>query len=292
MIRYFKELGVTALELLPIHGFVDDKFLLDKGLKNYWGYSSIAFFAPHPLYRARDMASAGITELKEMVKKLHRAGIEVILDVVYNHTAEGQSPRTDARVQGDRQSDLLPPHRRFAPTLFRLHRHGKQLERPSSTDAPADHGFAPLLDNGVPHRRVPLRPRFDARAVAPRRRPALGILHDHSTGSDHQPRKAHCRAVGRRRGRLSSRQFSDRLGGVEWQISRRHPFLLARPRAKSRRARLSPYRLERSLSVERSRAVREHQLHHRARRLFAAPISSATTDKHNEANGEKQPRRR
>ena len=89
MIRHFKELGITAVELLPIHAYVDDKFLLDKGLKNYWGYNSIAFFAAHPLYREKNIAGAGIRELKETVKKLHRAGIEVILDVVYNHTAEG-----------------------------------------------------------------------------------------------------------------------------------------------------------------------------------------------------------
>ena len=89
MIRHFKELGITAVELLPIHAYVDDKFLLDKGLKNYWGYNSIGFFAAHPLYREKNVAGAGIRELKETVKKLHRAGIEVILDVVYNHTAEG-----------------------------------------------------------------------------------------------------------------------------------------------------------------------------------------------------------
>jgi isoamylase len=89
MLRHFKELGVTAVELLPIHGFIDDKFLLDKGLRNFWGYNSIAFFAPHPLYRSRDLPGAGVREMKEMVKRLHKAGIEVILDVVYNHTAEG-----------------------------------------------------------------------------------------------------------------------------------------------------------------------------------------------------------
>jgi glycogen operon protein len=82
MLRHFQDLGVTAVELLPIHGFVDDKFLVDKGLKNYWGYSSIAFFAPHPRY-------GSLRDLKEMVKRFHSAGIEVILDVVYNHTAEG-----------------------------------------------------------------------------------------------------------------------------------------------------------------------------------------------------------
>jgi glycogen operon protein len=89
MIQYFKQLGVTAVELLPVHAFVDDKLLLDKGLRNYWGYSSIGFFAPDTRYRTRDAAGDGVREFKGMVKALHAAGIEVILDVVYNHTAEG-----------------------------------------------------------------------------------------------------------------------------------------------------------------------------------------------------------
>ncbi len=89
MIRHFKELGVTALELLPIHAFVDDKFLLDRNLRNYWGYSSIAFFSPETRYRRREYAGSGVREFKGMVKTLHAEGIEVILDVVYNHTAEG-----------------------------------------------------------------------------------------------------------------------------------------------------------------------------------------------------------
>ncbi|HEX4338796.1 MAG TPA: glycogen debranching protein GlgX [Polyangiaceae bacterium] len=89
MIRYFKELGVNAIELLPVHAFVDDKTLLDKGLRNYWGYNSIAFFAPESRYRSVDEPGEGVREFKEMVKRFHAAGIEVILDVVYNHTAEG-----------------------------------------------------------------------------------------------------------------------------------------------------------------------------------------------------------
>ncbi|HEX4446731.1 MAG TPA: glycogen debranching protein GlgX [Polyangiaceae bacterium] len=89
MLEYFKELGVNAIELLPVHAFVDDKTLLDKGLRNYWGYNSIAFFAPETRFRSVDVPGAGVREFKEMVKRLHRAGIEVILDVVYNHTGEG-----------------------------------------------------------------------------------------------------------------------------------------------------------------------------------------------------------
>ena len=85
IIDYLKRLGVTSLELLPVHAFVDDRHLTEKGLRNYWGYNSIGFFAPD----ARYSASGSISEFKTMVKTLHSAGIEVILDVVYNHTAEG-----------------------------------------------------------------------------------------------------------------------------------------------------------------------------------------------------------
>ncbi len=89
IINYFKELGVTAIELMPIHHFAHNKFLLDKGLSNYWGYNSIGYFAPHAEYSASGVTGEQVTEFKEMVKAYHRAGIEVILDVVYNHTAEG-----------------------------------------------------------------------------------------------------------------------------------------------------------------------------------------------------------
>lgn len=88
-VQYLKELGVTALELMPVHQFVHDKFLADKGLTNYWGYNTIAFFAPDVGYAANKDHGGQVTEFKQMVKALHQAGIEVILDVVYNHTAEG-----------------------------------------------------------------------------------------------------------------------------------------------------------------------------------------------------------
>jgi glycogen operon protein len=88
-IAYLTELGVTAVELLPVHHFADESFLVDRGLSNYWGYSSIGFLAPHALYSASGMRGQQVSEFKGMVKALHRAGIEVILDVVYNHTAEG-----------------------------------------------------------------------------------------------------------------------------------------------------------------------------------------------------------
>ncbi|MGH8531724.1 MAG: glycogen debranching protein GlgX [Gammaproteobacteria bacterium] len=86
VIEYLQRLGVTAVELMPVHAFVDDRHLVAKGLRNYWGYNSIGFVAPDPRYACSDDA---VSEFKTMVKTLHSAGIEVILDVVYNHTAEG-----------------------------------------------------------------------------------------------------------------------------------------------------------------------------------------------------------
>ena len=88
-IEYLRSLGVTAVELLPIHQIADEGFLAGTGLTNYWGYSSIGYFAPHSGYAATGSRGQQVREFKGMVKALHRAGIEVILDVVYNHTAEG-----------------------------------------------------------------------------------------------------------------------------------------------------------------------------------------------------------
>lgn len=88
-INYLKELGVTAVELLPVHHFVNDSHLVEKGLSNYWGYNSIGFFAPDARYASSGVTGEQVIEFKTMVKELHKAGIEVILDVVYNHTAEG-----------------------------------------------------------------------------------------------------------------------------------------------------------------------------------------------------------
>ncbi|MCK2245048.1 MULTISPECIES: glycogen debranching protein GlgX [unclassified Crossiella] len=89
MIDYFKELGVTAVELMPVHQFINDHHLAERGLTNYWGYNTLSFFAPHDGYAAVTAQGNQVQEFKAMVRALHTAGIEVILDVVYNHTAEG-----------------------------------------------------------------------------------------------------------------------------------------------------------------------------------------------------------
>ncbi len=88
-VAHLQKLGVTAVELLPVHEFTDDPSLTDKGLRNYWGYSTLCFFAPEQRYCSSRAPGEQVAEFKQMVRALHRAGIEVILDVVYNHTAEG-----------------------------------------------------------------------------------------------------------------------------------------------------------------------------------------------------------
>jgi len=88
-IEYLAALGITAVELLPVHQFIHDAHLVERGLRNYWGYNSIGYFAPHNGYASRGQLGRQVQEFKQMVKALHQAGLEVILDVVYNHTAEG-----------------------------------------------------------------------------------------------------------------------------------------------------------------------------------------------------------
>ncbi len=115
-IEYFKKLGVTAVELLPVHHFVNDDYLEKKGLSNYWGYNSIGFFAPHAAYSASGVLGQQVTEFKEMVKRLHAAGIEVILDVVYNHTGEGNQMGPTLCLRGADNASyyrLVPDDRRY-----------------------------------------------------------------------------------------------------------------------------------------------------------------------------------
>ncbi|MEH6500180.1 MAG: glycogen debranching protein GlgX [Pseudoalteromonas distincta] len=112
VLKHIKGLGVTSVELLPIHAFVNDQHLLDKNLNNYWGYNSIAFFAPHPAY----LANGRIAEFKEMVAQLHEAGLEVLLDVVYNHTAEGNELGPTLSMRGIDNASyyrLMPDEKRY-----------------------------------------------------------------------------------------------------------------------------------------------------------------------------------
>ena len=112
VIQHIKGLGVSSVELLPIHAFVNDQHLLQKGMTNYWGYNTIAFFAPDP----RFLAHGKIAEFKEMVAHMHHAGLEVILDVVYNHTAEGNERGPTLSMRGIDNASyyrLMPDDKRY-----------------------------------------------------------------------------------------------------------------------------------------------------------------------------------
>jgi isoamylase len=114
VIDYIKSLGVTSVELLPVHTFINDNHLLEKGLTNYWGYNTIGFFAPDPRYAAAKADS--LREFKEMVARLHEGGLEVILDVVYNHTAEGNERGPTLSFKGIDNGSyyrLLPDQKRY-----------------------------------------------------------------------------------------------------------------------------------------------------------------------------------
>ncbi|HTV53086.1 MAG TPA: glycogen debranching protein GlgX, partial [Steroidobacteraceae bacterium] len=114
VIDYVRSLGVTSVELLPVHTFIDDSLLVERGLNNYWGYNSIGFFAPDPRYAA-DVANS-LREFKEMVARFHDAGLEVILDVVYNHTAEGNERGPTLSFKGIDNASyyrLLPDQKRY-----------------------------------------------------------------------------------------------------------------------------------------------------------------------------------
>ena len=182
-------------------------------LRNYWGYNTIGFFAPDVRYRCGDeRRPARCASSRRWCSALHQAGIEVILDVVYNHTAEGNHSARRFSFKGIDNPTYYRLVARQPALLLRLHRHRQQPERAPPADAAADHGLAALLGDGDARRRLPLRPRVGARARALRGRPAVELLHDHPSGPDHQPGQADRRAVGRRRRRLSGRQLSGRAG--------------------------------------------------------------------------------
>ena len=110
---------MSAIELLPIHAFLDDRYLLDRGLKNYWGYNTLSFFAPETRYATGN----AITDFRSTVAALHDAGIEVILDVVYNHTCEGNQLGPTLCYRGYRQCVLLLAAAGQSALLRRFHRH-------------------------------------------------------------------------------------------------------------------------------------------------------------------------
>ena len=171
-IPYLADLGVTAIELLPVFQF--DALAAPAGRTNYWGYQPISFFAPHAAYASRPGPTAPLDEFRDMVKALHRAGLEVILDVVYNHTAEGGADGPTTCFQRPRQRRLLPARPRRPRDLHRLQRDRQHVQGQRPDRPPADPRQPALLGRGDARRRLPLRPRGGP--VARRGRPAAGRI--------------------------------------------------------------------------------------------------------------------
>ena len=173
-----------------------------------------------------------------MVKAMHAAGIEVILDVVYNHTAEGNHLGPTLSFKGIDNPAYYRLVEDDQQLLHGLHRHRELPQRPAPALAAADHGLAALLGHRDARRRLPLRPRLDAGPRVLRRRPALDLLRARAAGPGRQPGQADRRAVGRRPRRLPGRQLPAAVDRVERQVPRHRPRLLAR-RAVAGRVRLA-----------------------------------------------------
>ena len=140
-----KSLGVTAVELLPVHEHVDDRHLVEQGLVNYWGYNTLGFFAPEHCATPSRSGAESVREFKTMVRNLHAAGIEVILDVVYNHTAEGNQlgPTLSFRgIDNAAYYRLSPEDRRYYIDYTGC---GNTLQHAQSARAAVDHGQPALL---------------------------------------------------------------------------------------------------------------------------------------------------
>ena len=282
VVDYIKSLGVTSVELLPVHTFINDSNLLEKGLTNYWGYNTIGFFAPDPRY-ASDVPNS-LREFKEMVARFHDAGLEVILDVVYNHTAEGNELGPTLSFKGIDNASyyrLLPDKKRYyindTGTGNTVNcRHPRVIQM--VTDS-LRYWAEQMHVDGF---------RFDLGTILAREAYGFdeqsGFLKAVRPGSRAGTRQIDRRAVGLRPRRLSGRRLPAGLGGMERQVSRHRARFLAR-RSAAAGAGAAALRVRRHLRPRGPARLGQRQFHHRPRRLHAERLGSYN-EKHNEANGE------
>ena len=246
-IDHLRRLGVTAVELLPVQAFNDERRLIDLGLANYWGYNTVGFFAPEPRY----CAAGDPNDFRRMVKALHRAGIEVILDVVYNHTCEGNHLGPTLCFKGIDN-----------PAYYRLtedRRHYLDFTGTGNTvDASHPATLRLIMDSlrywvrGNARRRLPLRPGTGDRPQRRRRlRAALAVPQRGRAGPGAAAGQADRRALGHRRRRLPGRRLPAGLVGMERPLPRHRARLLARHRRQPARIRGAPVRLGRHLRPRR-----------------------------------------
>jgi isoamylase len=281
-IDYLSNLGITAVELLPVHQHVNDRHLVERGLSNYWGYNTIGFFAPDVRYSA---TGEPVSEFKTMVKRLHDAGIEVILDVVYNHTGEGNHLGPTISFRGVDNAAYY----RLSPEDLRYY--VDYTGTGNTLDATSPKVLQLIMDSlryWVTEMHVDGF-RFDLASALAREMydvDKLGsLLRHHPPGPGHQPGEAHRRAVGRRAGWLPGGQLPGRLGRVEREVPRQRAPLLEGDRRPGRGARLSA---QRQLDLYASSGRQPH-----ASVNFVTAHDGYTLNdlvsyeqKHNEANGE------
>ena len=237
------------MELLPVHAYINDKALIDRGLTNYWGYNSIGFFAPEgEILQQRHH--------RRTSNRVQADGAQPACCGPRGHSRRRlqphcgrKSPRPHAQLPRHRQPGLLPALAGRSSLLHGFHRHREHLQPAPSAHPAARHGQPALLGARDARRRFSFRSRLHPRARRERREQAERFLRDHPPGPGPLAGEANRRAMGCRRGRLSGREFPHSLGGVERQISRHDPEFLERRRRKNRRARLSPDGQPRPLSA-------------------------------------------
>ena len=262
VIDYIRSLGVTSIELLPIHAFVNDRHLLEKGLTNYWGYNTIGFFAPDPRYSA--VPAFVFAEFKEMVARLHDAGLEVILDVVYNHTAEGNERGPTLSFRGIDNASyyrLLPEHPRYyindtgtGNTL--------NLSHPSVLQMVTDslrYWVTEMHVDGF---------RFDLGTILARQHDGFDATHGFLQSCQQDPVLSSVKLIAEPwdigPGRLSGRRLPARLGGMERQVPRHRARVLEGRRRQAARTGDAARGLGRCVRPPRPQAVVQRQLRHRA----------------------------
>jgi len=210
VIDHLKRLGVTTVELLPIHGLVDDRTLVEKKLSNYWGYNTLSFFAPEPRYTQDNPLDA----FRTTVARLHDAGIEVMLDVVYNHTAEGNHMGPTLSLRGIDNASyywLRKDNPRFyddftgcGSSVNLTHPRVLQMVMDSLRYWSRSAMLTAFVSISPPRWRV-----------AGRLRPQQRVFHRGSPGSGTRLRETGCRTMGSRLGRLSGRRLSVAMVGME-----------------------------------------------------------------------------
>ena len=273
---YLQDLGITAVELLPVQQFVSERHLAALGLTNYWGYNTIGFFAPHAAYSSAGDRGQQVTEFKQMVKSFHAAGIEVLLDVVYNHTAEAgvDGPTLSFRGLDDlgayRRVSATPGDAREPDTYWDVTGCGNTV----NTENPA---MLRLILDSLRYWVTEMHVdgfRFDLASALARSGHDIDMtgrfLDLHRAGPDPAAREAGRRAVGRLLRRLPRRGVPLAVGGVERPVPRHHARLLARRVRRGAHGGHAARGLERPLPRRRAVAVRLDQLRDRARRLHPA----------------------